>query len=456
MTMFKLFDYQQELVKQARISLAEGHKGVLIVSPPGSGKSVIIAEIARLTALKHGHVLFFVHRKELVNQIKESFKQQEVDLSRCTIMTVGKVANRLGKLPKPNLIIVDESQHSRAKTYLKIFDYYSDVPRLGFTGSPWRLSGKGFDDIYSKMIEGPNVKWLIEHKKLAPFTLYGYRLGDESVLKKGSTGDYTNNSLDDFGKSIIRGDIIKSWKKFADNRKTIVYCHSIQFAKEVAKSFKEAGIVAYEVDSKTPSNEREKIMNDFKTGKIKIICNCDLISEGFNVPDCSCVVLLRPTQSLVLYLQQSMRCMRYQKDKQAIIIDQVGNFSRFGLPDAPRKWSLKDRAKKVRENNTQDSFPIKTCPQCFGVIQLKYRACPLCGYTFEAEFKKLEQDKLAKLEKINAAAKEKRERKQKEKEILLRDPSSLSSFKELSLYGKARGYKPGWAYHQAKLKGFIK
>ncbi|MDK7251245.1 DEAD/DEAH box helicase, partial [Lactobacillus paragasseri] len=107
-------------------------------------------------------------------------------------------------------------------------------------------------------------------------------------------------------------------------------------------------------DSKTPANERDRIMNDFKSGKIKVLCNCDLISEGFNVPDCSCVVLLRPTESLVVYLQQSMRCMRYQSDKDAIIIDQVGNFIRFGLPNADRDWTLEDRAKHPQREGGSD------------------------------------------------------------------------------------------------------
>lgn len=454
--MYQLFDYQQKLVDGARNALAEGHQGVLIVSPPGSGKSVVIAEIARLTTEKGGEVLFFVHRKELVNQIKDSFIKQGVNLNNCTIMTVGKVANRLNYLPKPNLIIVDESQHSRAKTYLKIFNYYSDVPRLGFTGSPWRLSGKGFKDIYSAMIEGPKVKWLIKKHKLAPFTMYGYRLGDDSKLKRGSGGDYTNKSLDDFGKTIIRGDIIKNWQKFANGRKTIVYCHSVQFAKEVAKAFREANISAYEADSKTPANERDRIMNDFREGKIKVLCNCDLISEGFNVPDCSCVVLLRPTESLVVYLQQSMRCMRYQPDKDAIIIDQVGNFTRFGLPNADRDWTLEDRAKHPQREGGSDGPAIKTCPECFGVILASCHECPLCGHSFEAEFRKLAQDRRAELEKINLNAKELRERKKKEQELLLRDPSTFTTFKELAIYGKATGHKPGWAWHMAKAKGLIK
>ena len=448
--MYQLFDYQQKLVDQARDALAQGNKGVLIVSPPGSGKSVVISEIARLTVKKSGHVLFFVHRQELVKQIKDSFKQQGVDLNRCTIMTVGKVANRLKILPKPNLIIVDESQHSRAKTYLKIFDYYDDVPRLGFTGSPWRLSGKGFKDIYSAMIEGPTTKWLIEHHKLAPFTVYGYQLGNKDLLKKSSTGDYTNKSMDDFTKSIIHGDIVKSWLKFAKDRKTIIYCHSTSFSKIIAQEFRNAGISAIHADAKTPSNKRNRIMDSFKQGQIKVLCNVDLVSEGFNVPDCSCVVLLRPTESLVVYLQQSMRAMRYQPGKHAIIIDQVGNFERFGLPDADRKWTLEDRSKHPqRDGQTVDGPAIKTCPECFAVIEASDVTCPLCGHDFSVEIRELKQKKEQELHKIKA-------QQIHINYISTKKLEELTSFRDLALYGKLHGYKPGWAYFQAKKRGLIK
>ncbi|MDK7331844.1 DEAD/DEAH box helicase [Lactobacillus crispatus] len=447
--MFQLFDYQQDLVDKARNDLAAGNQGVLIVSPPGSGKSVVISEIARLTVKKGGHVLFFVHRQELVKQIKDSFKQQGVDLNHCTIMTVGKVANRLKILPKPNLIIVDESQHSRAKTYLKIFGYYNDVPRLGFTGSPWRLSGKGFKDIYSAMIEGPTTKWLIEHHKLAPFTVYGYQLGNKDLLKKSSTGDYTSKSMDDFTKSIIHGDIVKSWLKFAKDRKTIIYCHSTSFSKIVAQEFRSAGINAAHADAKTPSNERNKIMDSFKQGQIKVLCNVDLVSEGFNVPDCSCVVLLRPTESLVVYLQQSMRAMRYQPHKQAIIIDQVGNFERFGLPDTDYKWTLEDREKHPRKDSgSTEGLQIKTCPDCFAVIKAECVKCPICGHDFSIEIRKIKQKKDQELRAIKAE-------KFHIDLIAKKKVSELTSFKELTMYAKAKHYKNGWAWHMAKRKGFI-
>lgn len=452
--MLKLFDYQQRLVTETRRALSNGNKGVLIVSPPGSGKSVVIAEIARLTTLKKNRILFFVHRKELVNQIKDSFIKQDVDLKYCTILTVGKVANRLDILTKPDLIIVDESQHSRARTYRKIFDYYSDVPRLGFTGSPWRLSGKGFKDIYSAMVQGPTTKWLIEHHKLAPFTVYGYQLGDKNVLKHSSTGDYTKQSMDDFTHSIIHGDIVKSWLKFAKDRKTIVYCHSTSFSKEVAQSFRDAGINAVHADAKTPEGKRDKIMADFKKGKIKILCNVDLVSEGFNVPDCSCVVLLRPTQSLVIYLQQSMRAMRYQPNKHAIIIDQVGNFERFGLPDADYKWTLEDREKHPRKDSgSTDGLQIKTCPDCFAVIRAECVKCPICGHDFSIEIRKIKQKKEQKLRAIKAE--EHTSEAFTTNYILTQNPATFTTMKQFYDYAKAKGYKKGWAYYQGKAKGLV-
>lgn len=437
--MFKLFDYQRKLVDETRRKLGEGNRGVMVVSPPGSGKSVVIAEIARLATLKGNRVMFFVHRRELVKQITDSFKAQDVDLSKCTIMTVRKIANRLETLPKPSLIIVDESHHSRAKTYRKIFDYYSDVPRLGFTGSPWRMSGKGFQDIYSAMVEGPTVSWLIEHQKLAPFTEYGYKLGDSSQLKVGSNGDYTHQSMDKFAKTVIRGQVVKTWQKKANGLKTIVYCHSIDFAHKVAEDFNQAGIPAVEADSKTPTKERDKIMADFKAGRITVLCNVDLVSEGFNVPDCACAVLLRPTKSLVVYLQQSMRCMRYEPGKKAIIIDQVENANHFGRPDTDREWTLADRPKK-KGAAKQQGPQIRTCPECFAVVPAQCKSCPECDYVFKAAVKKMTVDKKARLSIITKA----------DGEQFAKKLSDCRTLKDYQSYAKAHHYKSGWAWYRWK------
>ena len=447
---FDLYDYQTELVTKARKSLATGNKGVLIQSPPGSGKSVVIAEIARLTTDKGNRVMFLVHRKELVEQITETFKANEVDLDLCTIMTVTKVANRLELLPKPNLIITDETHHSRAKTYRNIYDYYSNVPRLGFTATPWRMSGKGFEDIYSEMVEGKSVKWLIENNRLAPYEYYSIPEADIGKLQKSSTGDYTNKSIEKALKSTIFGDVVENYVKVASGQKTILYAHSIEYSEKFADEFKGAGIKAVHVDSKTPSAERDEIMNDFRNGKIKVLCNVDLISEGFDVPDCTCVIMARPTDSLVLYLQQSMRCMRYQQNKTATIIDHVANYTRHFLPDTDRTWDLKgfDKKRKKQQQN-ENEIAIKECPNCFGVMESKSLIendfhCPYCNFKIEvikadkevidATLSKLDSDSLTvSYEKINIIKKYKQ-----------KDKKELTSIEDWYLYAKAHNFKDGW------------
>lgn len=372
--MFKLYDYQQRIVDETRSKLRQGNKGVLIVSPPGSGKSVIIGEIARLTALKKNRVLFTVHRQELVDQITDTFNKMGVDNDYTTIMTVGRVKNRLDKLEKPNLIIVDESQHTRAKTYTDILDYYDNVPRLGFSGSPWRMNGQGFDDIYPAMVEGPSVKWLINNYHLAPFTYYAPQTL-EGFKKRN--GEYDKKSVDEVLGSKIFGDAVSSYLSNANGKQAILYAHSVEYAKQYAMAFKEAGINAASVDGKTPKAERNRIINDFRSGKLKVLCNNDLISEGFDVPNCEVVIMCRPTASLVLYLQQSMRCMRYVDDKQAMIIDHVGNYVRFGLPDDDREWSLTGRNSKGKV----DAPDIHTCQYCYQVFYnwTADNRCPYCG-----------------------------------------------------------------------------
>ena len=222
--------------------------------------------------------MFMVHRQELINQIMESFKANSVDLNLCTVMTVGKIRNRLDSLPVPNLIITDETHHSLAKTYRDIYEHYANVPRLGFSATPWRLNGKGLGDVYDAMVEGPDVQWLIDNHYLAPFDYYSVNLIDESKLSKSSTGDYSNKSIDEAVGHTIYGDVIKTYRDKVDGQQTIVYAHSIAFSKQIAQQFRDAGINAAHCDSKTPQRERDKIMTDFKKGTLKVLSNCDLIS----------------------------------------------------------------------------------------------------------------------------------------------------------------------------------
>ncbi|MGX7141419.1 DEAD/DEAH box helicase family protein [Facklamia languida] len=377
--MYELYDYQKDLIERARKLIKKNN--IMIVSPPGSGKSVVIAEIAKSATERGGRVLFLVHRKELIEQIRESLSFNGVDLSKVDLLTVIKAKNRLGQLTNPTLIITDEGHHGKATTYQAIYDYFEDVPRLGFTATPWRMSGESFLNIYDTMVEGKSVKWLIDHQRLAPFKYYSLPSIDTKKLKVRN-GEYSNKSIDEAIGTTIFGNIVEEYLKHAKGEQAILYAHSIEYSKRFAEEFNLSNIKAVHADAKTPPKERDKIMKDFKEGKTKVLCNVDLISEGFNVPDCSVTILCRPTKSLVLHLQQSMRSMRYRPGKTAIILDTVMNWQIHGLPDEEHDWDkyFKGWKKRKGQNNEVNA---KQCPECSAMWPLNQEICELCGHVFE-------------------------------------------------------------------------
>ncbi|MBY7663998.1 DEAD/DEAH box helicase [Staphylococcus agnetis] len=442
MTNFNLYDYQQSLVDNARLQLAK-HNGVLIQAPPGSGKSVMIAEIIKLATEKGNRVLFIVHRKELIEQIKNTLTRHNVDLSMIDIYSEKRAKNNLAKLIPPKIIVTDETHHSRAKTYTEIYEYFSDAWRVGFTATPWRSNGKGFTDIYSTMVEGPTVEWLIDNNKLAPYKYKSIALVDSSKLKKSSTGDYTKKSMDEAVPKAIYGDIVSSYKKFANGQKTILYAHSVEASKSIADKFTQSGITAVHADAKTPKSEREKIMQDFRNNKVKVLCNVDLISEGFDVPDCTCVILARPTDSLVLYMQQSMRSMRYQPGKVATIIDHVGNYTRHNLPDFKHNWDEHFNGtdeKKKRKYKGDAEVGLKNCDECYSVYESNLKFCPNCGHENEVIKEELENVE-AELTDIKPFKVDYTLQKYSKDN---KDKSELKTLEDFYLYVKANNYKETW------------
>ncbi|HJG40250.1 DEAD/DEAH box helicase [Staphylococcus sp. GDB20D115P1] len=446
--MIPLRDYQEELVNGLYNSMSKGNKNIMVQSPAGSGKSVTMSEIARRATEKGNRVLFVVHRRELVSQIKGTFITNDVDMELCHVGMVQTVANKIkkDKEPTPTIILVDEAHHSLAKTYTDIFEHFPNAFVYGFTATPWRMSNKGFTDAFEDLILGKTVQWLIDNERLAPFKYYSKNLMNDNKLKHQSTGDFSNDSITLALEPQIYGDVIENFRKFADNKKTIVYTHNVESSKTVAEKFNQEGYNALQVDGKTPKQQRELAMEMFREGKVNILVNAELYGEGVDVPDCECVILLRPTESLTLFIQQTMRAMRYQPNKQAIIIDHVGNYTRHGLPNTEHDWQeyFEGSNKKSKSDN---SIPIKECPECFGVVESAYTICPYCGCEFpKEETQELTIDETAELEEVT-------------NEMItlnFKKPEDCNNMKELADLGKSLGYKPGWSYIQGKRLGLIK
>lgn len=387
--MISLRPYQQALIDDIRSALTSGYHSICAVLGCGGGKSIIQGSIAAMATAKNNRVLFLVHRKELCQQITGTFTACGVDFNRCSVMMVQTASRRLSKLLPPALIIIDEAHHVLSNSYTRILDKFPDVPVLGFTATPQRMNEGGLGAVFQTLIESVSTEWLIENHYLAPYKYYGVQLADASKLHT-KQGDYDRQEVEELmNRSAIFGSAVENWQKYAKNKKTIVYCSSIITSKNTVQAFRSAGIAAAHLDGATPKQERDRVVNDFRAGKILVLSNVDLFGEGFDVPDCEAVVLLRPTKSLTLHIQQSMRSMRADPnnpDKVAIILDHVGNYTRHGLPDDKREWTL--AAKKKRKEN---KINVKQCPNCFAVLPSSALTCKFCKYDFRQQVEESQQ-----------------------------------------------------------------
>lgn len=381
----KLRPYQADLIGKIRLAALHGSKSIVSVLGCGGGKSVIQAEISHSATDKGNNVLFLVHRKELCEQITNTFTTQGVNMDLCSVSMVQTVSRHINKISEPKIIITDEAHHSTANSYKRIYNAFPNALRLGFTATPCRLNAGGLGEVYDKLITSVSTKWLIDNHYLSPYKYYSVKLADTSGLHV-KAGDYKADEVAELMQnSEIYGETVKQWERLAKNKKTIAYCASVKAAEETAEQFRQAGYTAASLSGSTPKELRAQIMQNFRDSKIMILTNCELFGEGLDVPDCECTVLLRPTQSLTLYIQQSMRSMRYMPDKTAIIIDHVGNCYQLGLPDDDREWTLESKAKQA------NTVKIRECPMCFAVYPPTMQKCPYCGYAAVKEIQRKEK-----------------------------------------------------------------
>lgn len=435
----QLRPYQQQLITDIKSSIKRGNRAIVAVLGCGGGKSVIQGTIAANATAKGNRVLFLVHRKELCEQITNTFRMCGVDFSLCTVGMVQTISKRLHLTAKPDIIITDECHHSTAKTYTKIYDAFPDALKLGFTATPCRLNQGGLGDVYSDLITSVSTQWLIENKYLSPYKYYSVKLADTSNLHIRA-GEYKADEVNELMQNKeIYGETVKQWERLAKNKKTIIYCASVEASRMTANEFLQAGYSSYSLDGTTPKNERQSVMERFRNGDVKILCNAELFGEGLDVPDCECVVLLRPTQSLTLYIQQSMRSMRYMPNKTAIIIDHVGNCYQHGLPDDDRTWTLE--SKKKQENTVK----IRECQNCYAVYPPTKTKCPYCGYEATKEVQRKDK-KIVDIDLVEV------ERQKNLRNTRLQD-AELSTWAEVVEFQKAKKYKFAWCVRYAVAHG---
>ena len=391
-----LHDYQKDICRR----LAEAwksHRSVMVQMPTGTGKThVLAAVVSDCLCRSEGTVWIVAHRRELVEQAERTLGRYDVggDKRRVRIMAIQWLSRHVDELTdRPALVVVDEAHHALAKTYKMLWDKCPQAKFLGLTATPCRLSGEGFTDLFDVLLTSWSVSRFIREGRLSLFDYYSVRTNSEDrrlisqLTKRGADGDYQTKELDALlnrRPSISR--LYDSARRYADGKKGIVYAISIDHARNIAAYYSERGINAVAIDSKTPMEERRRIIERFKNSSltpdpsnsltpapsprgrgvitsvgceqnlntatkhitplplgegagVRLLVSVDLFSEGFDCPDVEFIQIARPTLSLAKYLQMVGRGLRRSEGKEScVIIDNVGLYHMFGLPAADHDW----------------------------------------------------------------------------------------------------------------------
>ena len=445
--------YQDDLVTRTRGSFRAGKRRPLIVLPTGGGKTVCFSYIAQGAVERGNRVWIIAHRAELIRQagntlgqfgvghgiIKAGVKPTE---SMVQVASIQSVVARIGKVTPPDLIVIDEAHHATAGQYRKVLDAYPGARVIGVTATPCRLDGRGLGDVFDDLIVGPSLGYLTDEGFLSPARYFAPPVVADLSGVRTSRGDYLASDLDEaMAKRVVIGDAVEHYRKFLDGKPMLSFCSSVKTAEETAEAYRAAGYRAASVDGGLKDADRDDRIGGLATGKYQIITSCDLIGEGLDVPVCTGAQLLRPTQSLVLHLQQIGRVLRVAAGKEhAIILDHVGNLARHGFASEEREWSLEARMKKNKEG---DDVPVRSCPQCFAAHE-PAPVCPFCGFEYPAREKSKMEIRAGELLEIEARRKDR-----KKEEAMCR---SEEDFIKL---GIERGYaKPRvWAFMRWRARG---
>lgn len=359
----RLRPYQQD-VKDKIFTLWKSEKNVMLQMPTGAGKTILFSSVINdIIKVPDSKILIIAHRKELLEQISSHLSKYNIEhgiisstrkrsleknVQVASIQTLTHKNNEeITKSFVPDFIVIDEAHHTLANTYDQLWKLYPRSWKLGVTATPCRINGAPFTNHFSELISSLSVKELIEKGFLSDYTFYTENPDSDlskailSIKKKSSTGDYRiDDLLQNLNVERHVKKLVLSYSTYANGLKGIVYCISIEHAHNICEAYKNIGVVAEYIDSKTPKTEREQIVQDFKDGKIQVLVNVDIFSEGFDCPDVEFIQMARPTWSLSKYMQQVGRGLRTSlgKDK-TIILDNAGMYARFGLPSDTRLWN---------------------------------------------------------------------------------------------------------------------
>lgn len=386
--LFGLREYQSRAVASIESLWNEGIRAICYQLPTGGGKTAILRAIVDHHWQSKRTIYVISHRRALVSQLSRELTAGGIHHGiiaaglpslryRVQVASLQTLVRRAERLPEPEIIIIDEVHHVKAASYMSLMERWSNSRILGVTATPSRPDGRPLRDVIDRLILGPSMRSLIDGGFLSDFDYYAPSQIDMTGVHRLG-GDYNAKESEMRVTRTVIGDAVEHYRRHADHRPAIVSCVSIAHAEAVASQFREAGYRAQAVHSELDQDEIQAAIDGLRDGSIELLMQCDLLGEGVDIPGASVLIGLRPTASVVVFLQHVGRVLRRAEGKgRALILDHVGNWERHGLPDDERHWSLDGK-----ESSPPGTSKFKRCPDCLRIVKISSVRCDACGHVW--------------------------------------------------------------------------
>ena len=457
--------YQIEVVARVESCVSAGQRRALVVLPMGGGKTILAAKIISDYVARGGRVMVLAHRRELISQASAKLHAVGIDhgiiqagfptrpgehVQVASVQTLHARAVRTAgmEMPAADLVVVDEAHHVRARTYRQILAAYPNAIVVGLTATPCRTDGRGLGACFDVLVEGPSVAELVAGGFLVPTRVYAPSTPDLTGVQI-KRGDYAENALAErMNDAKLVGDVIVHWHRLADRRRTVVFATGVAHSLHLRDEFRRSGVMAEHIDGSTPTEERDAILGRLAAGTVEVVCNCAVLTEGWDRPEVSCLVLARPTKSMALYRQMTGRVLRPAPFKtDALVLDHAGAIFEHGFAEDPVEWSLgEDHRAESRAQKSRRSSPrmraLASCPECSAVrwegdpcgsCKWRPRVKPLSVEVVEGDLSAVDRNRKVPRNAFSA------EEKAKFHAMLLG-------------IARQRGYQDGWAAHKYREK----
>jgi DNA repair protein RadD len=365
--MITLRPFQVRTCRSAARALAS-NRSVLVVSPTGSGKTVIGTAIVKHFWLRSLRTLFVAHRRELIMQSAEKLRvigQQEIGVimpgHECKVhcaIQVGTIQTLLAKGFPDNidLVVLDEAHHYNADDWSEVFARYPKAKFLGLTATPMRQDGRPLGDMLETMIVAESYSNLLEAGYIVPCRVYQPEQGMKS--------------------NEVAQDPLVAYQTLGNGARAFGYASRVEQCNTLAHRFTSAGIHSRVIEAGTKRDARDESLRLFRKGEVRVLWNVYALTEGVDVPEAGCVIIARQMSHAGMYLQTCGRVLRPAEGKsEAVIIDLSGATLLHGFPTEDREYSLDGTA--IKRTSAE---PLRVCPRCGATSQAWRSSCPECGF----------------------------------------------------------------------------